>query len=127
MKVEKSNDILLGRSVWIIEIDNNFDSPSTSTLLLSKMSEALLPNKQGNHIGEGGTLDDFIQKQKGVKFIINGGFNHYRKNFYEWKHQDFNVGDPIGITKIRDHYFEDVLTLENYGFFTQENKKESWK
>lgn len=127
MKAEKKNDILLNRSVWIIEIDNNFDSSSTFTLLLSKMSEALLPDTKGNHIGEGGTFDDFIQKQKGVKFIINGGFNHYRKNFYEWKHQEFNIGDPVGITKIRNHYFEDILTLDNYGFFIQNNKKDPWK
>lgn len=96
------------------------------TLLISKISEAVNPNEKSNQIGEGATIDEFLKKQNGVRFIINGGFNHYRKNFYEWKNQDFNVGDPVGVVKIRNHYFEDYIDIEHYGFFTQKNKKSPW-
>ena len=97
------------------------------TLLISKMSEALKPNIEGNHIGEGGTFEDIIIHQPGIRFIINGGFSHYRKNFYTWKNQDFNVGDPVGLVKIRNHYFEDLLDINYYGFLVQESKNSKWK
>lgn len=97
-----------------------------STLLLSKISEAINPYGENNHIGEGSSIDEFLEKQKGVRFIINGGFNHYKKNFYNWKNQDFNIGDPVGVVKIREHYFEDYIDIEHYGFFTQENKNSLW-
>lgn len=127
MNIEKNINILPDRNTWIIEFDNIFDNSNNLTLLLSKMSEALLPNQKSNHIGAGGTIDEFISIQSGVKFIINGGFNHYRKNYYDWSHQDFNIGNPVGITKIRKHYFEDYLTLDNYGFFIQTSKNDPWK
>jgi hypothetical protein len=97
------------------------------TLLISKVSEAILPNTQGNHIGEGTNIDDYLNYQKDVRFIINGGFNHYRKNFYNWPHQTFEVGSPVGLVKIRDHYFEDYLDLEYYGFLTQQQKGDVWE
>lgn len=97
------------------------------TLLISKVSEAILPNTDGNHIGEGATMDEFIKKQPDVRFIINGGFSHYRKDFYNWKHQNFNVGDPVGLIKIRQHFFEDYIDLSHYGFFVQKNKGEPWE
>lgn len=125
MKYKKDTDILKDKIVWIIKIENNFNS--NNTLLLSKCSEAILPNIEGNHIGEGATLDKFLMSQKGIKFIINGGFNHYKKNFYEWNHNDFNIGDPVGIVKIRQHYFEDFLDKEHYGFFTQKSKHMPWE
>jgi hypothetical protein len=124
MNYEKNQIILKDRTVWIIEIGNNFNN--SQTLLLSKMSEALTPNQINNHIGEGGTLDDFINVQPGVKFIINGSFNHYRKNFYSWKHQNFNIGDPVGLLKIRHHYYEDFIDLDDYGFFIQNEKQQPW-
>ena len=96
------------------------------TLLISKVSEAILPNEPTNHIGEGATLDKFMEKQNGVRFLTNGGFNHYRKNFYDWKHQDFNIGDPVGIVKIREHFFEDYVDLEHYGFLVQSEKGKPW-
>jgi hypothetical protein len=96
------------------------------TLLLSKVSEAILPNQNNNHIGEGSTMDEFIKHQQGVRFIINGGFSHYRKNFYEWSHQDYNVGDPVGVVKIREHIFEDFLETNNYGYLTQKEKGQFW-
>lgn len=96
------------------------------TLLISKVSEAINPDLPNNHIGEGHNIDTFLQHQKKVRFIINGGFNHYRKNFYDWKHQNFNIGDPVGIVKIREHYFEDFLSLENYGFLVQKDKGLPW-
>lgn len=96
------------------------------TLLLSKASEAILPNTKDNHIGEGATLDNIIQKQRGIRFIINGGFNHYRKEFYDWSHKNFNIGDPVGIVKIREHFYEDYLNLEHYGFLVQTTKGKSW-
>jgi hypothetical protein len=96
------------------------------TLLISKASEALLPDTPNNHIGEGGSINDIIEKQKGIRFIINAGFNHYRKDFYEWDHQDFNVGDPVGIVKIREHFFKDTLPVNDYGYFIQKSKKDNW-
>jgi hypothetical protein len=97
------------------------------TLLISKVSEAVLPNTQGNHVGQGDIMDNFIRKQPGVRFLINGGFNHYRKNFYAWPHQAFNVGDPVGLVKIREHMFQDFLNLEHYGFLVQREKKAPWQ
>lgn len=96
------------------------------TLLISKASEALAPNTYDNHIGEGGSINDIIEKQKGIRFIINAGFNHYRKNFYEWEHQDFNVGDPVGIVKIREHFFKDILPVNDYGYLIQKSKNDNW-
>ena len=97
------------------------------TLLISKVSEAVLPDTQGNHVGQGDVMDGFIQKQPGVRFLINGGFNHYRKNFYAWPHQEFNVGDPVGLVKIREHLFQDFLELDHYGFLIQREKKAPWQ
>lgn len=97
------------------------------TLLISKVSEAVLPNTPGNHVGHGDVMDGFIRKQPCVRFLINGGFNHYRKNFYAWPHQTFNVGDPVGLVKIREHLFEDFLDLEHYGFLVQQEKKAPWQ
>lgn len=96
------------------------------TLLISKVSEAIMPNAYNNHIGEGATLDEFILKQKGIRFIINGGFSHYRKHFYNWPHQEFNIGDPVGIVKIREHIFQDYINLKHYGFFIQKTKESIW-
>lgn len=96
------------------------------SLIISKSSEAVAPNVNGNIVGEGASLDDIIKAQKGIRFIINGGFNHYRKNFYQWKEQIFNVGDPVGVVKIREHLFEDYIDIKNYGFFTQEKKGDIW-
>lgn len=96
------------------------------TLLISKVSEAIKPLEKDNHIGEGDTMDNFIDKQKGVRFIINGGFSHYRKDFYDWNHQNYQVGDPVGIVKIRDHRFEDYIDLQHYGFLIQEKKRALW-
>ena len=50
MKYLKNTSILENRTVWIIELENLFSNDKT--LLLSKVSEAILPNKKGNHIGE---------------------------------------------------------------------------
>ena len=82
------------------------------SLIISKSSEAVAPNVNGNIVGEGASLDDIIKAQKGIRFIINGGFNHYRKNFYQWKEQIFNVGDPVGVVKIREHLFEDYIDIK---------------
>lgn len=125
MQYCKSNQLLENRNVWVITLENDFSKGLT--LLLSKVSEAILPKTLGNHIGPGSTMDSFLEKQKDVKFIINGGFNHYRKDFYDWKHTNFNVGDPVGLVKIREHYFEDVLDIENYGFFIQKSKGMPWE
>lgn len=97
------------------------------TLLISKVSEAINPDKKGNHIGDGSNLDEFIKKQNGVRFVINGAFSHYRKNFYDWSHQNFHIGDPVGIVKIREHLYKDFLDLNHYGFFVQEEKGSDWK
>lgn len=96
------------------------------TLLLSKLSEAINPNIVGNHIGAGGRLSDVFQLQKGIRFIINGGFNHYCKDFYDWPHQNYNIGDPVGIVKIREHSFHDCFDTQYYGFLIQKNKGDKW-
>lgn len=96
------------------------------SMVISKSSEAVAPNVSGNIVGEGASLDDIVKAQKGIRFIINGGFNHYRKNFYHWSEDNFNVGDPVGIVKIREHLFEDYIDIKNYGFLTQENKGDMW-
>jgi hypothetical protein len=97
------------------------------TLLISKVSEAILPETEGNHVGEGDNMDNFLKMQPNARFVINGGFSHYRKNFYEWKHQSFNIGDPVGVVKIRHHFFEDYVDLSHFGFLVQEKKGDSWK
>ena len=124
MQYIKSTQLLQDRIVWVVEIDNKFSYEKS--LILSKVSEAICPATQGNHVGEGATLDAFLERQQGVRFIINGGYNHYRKNFYDWQHQNFNVGDPVGLVKIREHYFEDAPDLTNYGFFVQKKKNGPW-
>ena len=124
MHYEKRLDLLTHRTVWVLRVANRFDA--NLTLLLSKVSEAVHPNTPGNHIGEGATLDAFLQAQSGVRFVINGGFNHYRKGFYAWPHQGYKVGDPVGLVKIRDHYFEDLLEDSFYGFFVQRSKGQPW-
>jgi hypothetical protein len=122
----KSKDVLKDRLVNIITIDNKFDE--NRTLLISKVSEAIAPKNKDNHIGEGSTLNNIIKNQKGIEFIINGGFNHYRKNFYEWSHQKFNIGDPVGMVKIRDLFYNDINSNINYyGFFVQKEKREAWE
>lgn len=113
------------KKVHIIEYEQG-KNPDL-TLLISKVSEAINPNIENNHIGEGDTMDSYLEKQQGVRFMINAGFSHYRKNFYDWKHQDFNVGDPVGLVKIRQHIFEDYLDLTHYGFFVQKEKKHPWQ
>ena len=124
MRYFKNTELLRDRLVWIVEIDNKFSYEKS--LILSKVSEAIHPNIKGNHVGEGATLDAFLESQQGVRFIINGGYNHYRKDFYDWQHQNFNVGDPVGLVKIREHYFEDSPGLTNYGFFVQKVKNGPW-
>ena len=126
VKVVADTAVFDGGCVWRIEIPNNF-STTGKTLLLSKVSEALNPGGVSNVVGPGGPIAEFLRVQKRVAFIINGGFNHYRKDFYDWPHARFEVGDPVGLVKIRDHYFEDVLDESHYGFFVQEQKGDSWK
>lgn len=121
---ERREELLPGRTVWVLRLQNAFDSQRT--LLLSKVSEATRPDTQGNHVGEGASMDEFLQAQPGVRFIINGGFNHYRKGFYAWPHQAFEVGDPVGLVKIRHHVFEDLLDPQHYGFFVQAAKGQPW-
>lgn len=115
-----------GVKSWIIKIPN--EPMNTITLLLSKVSEALTPNQPLNHIGDGGTIDQIISIQKGVRFIINGGFNHYRKKFYKWNHDNYNIGDPVGKVKIRNHLYQDIYDHEkDYGFFCQSDKQCKWE
>ncbi len=125
MRYAKHTDLLAGRSVWIIRIDNDFTGDLT--LLISKVSEAITPAMPGNHIGAGAAMDEIIPAQPGIRFIINGGFSHYRKDFYDWPHQDFQVGDPVGVVKIRDHYYEDFRDIQGYGFFVQNEKRAPWR
>ncbi len=125
ISIRQEHAILNKRVVWIISMPAKAQYPYT--LLLSKVSEAIKPMTENNHIGEGASMNDFLKKQKGVRFIINAGFNHYRHNFYFWPHQRYHLGDPVGLVKIREHYFEDTLTLDGYGFFTQKDKNHTWK
>jgi len=113
-----------GKTIHVIKYEQTKND--NLTLLISKVSEAILPDTVGNHVGEGETMDNFLLKQKDTRFIINGGFNHYRKNFYQWAHQNFNVGDPVGLIKVREHIFQDFIEVKNYGFLVQEEKKSLW-
>jgi hypothetical protein len=124
MKYKKHTNLLSNRIVWVIEIQNEW---KTNTLLLSKVSEAVSPTSPNNHIGEGSTISEFIKSQPSVKFIINGSFNHYRKHFYEWGHYDYNIGDPVGLVKIRNHRYSDTIHNQNYGLLIQEEKGNEWK
>lgn len=111
--------------VHIIKIEQNKND--NLTLLISKTSEAINPLTDNNHIGDGASINDILKKQDGIRFIINAGFNHYRKNFYYWPNNKFNIGDPVGLVKIRKHLFEDRLNKENYGYFSQFSKSSEWK
>jgi hypothetical protein len=122
---EKRTDLLPGRTLWVISLANDFTQ--NLTLLISKVSEAVLPATKGNHIGPGATMDAFIARQPGVRLLINGGFSHYRKDFYDWPHQAYQVGDPVGVVKIRGHVYEDFRDLSHYGFFVQDEKRQPWK
>lgn len=85
-------------------------------MIASKSSEALLPDTVGNHIGEGGTFDALLKSQPDIRFMVNGTFNHYRKSFYGWSHSNFEVGDPVGIVKIREHMYDDLAYGALNGF-----------
>lgn len=118
----KIETFLNNRMLTIHQIKLKQNKNNNLTLLISKVSEAVNPNILNNEIGEGDNIDNYLKKQKGVRFVINGGFSHYRKNFYKWGNQNFNVGDPVGIVKIREHLFKDYIDLENYGFLVQNTK-----
>ncbi len=113
------------QKVHFIQYEQNIDS--SHSLIISKHSEAINSYGLNNHIGEGATLSEVIQQQQGIRFIINAGFNHYRHNFYNWHHDKFEIGDPVGVVKIREHYFEDVINSEHYGYFVQETKYSKWQ
>jgi len=85
-------------------------------LILSKTSEALQPATSGNHVGDGGTFQQLTETQPDLRFAINGTYNHYRKNFYSWHHDDYLVGDPVGLVKIREHVYNDNPHLKNNGY-----------
>jgi hypothetical protein len=85
-------------------------------LILSKTSEALQPSTPGNHVGDGGTLQQLTETQPDLRFAINGTYNHYRKNFYPWHHDDYLVGDPVGLVKIREHVYNDNPHLVHNGY-----------
>lgn len=120
-----SKEILLNNrtiNFHIVEFDQN----SNSTLLISKLSEAIKPNQSKNEIGEGSTIDNVFNHQKNIQFIINAGFSHYKKDFYEWNHSNYEIGDPVGLIKIRQHIYNDIIDNEHYGFFVQKDKKSLW-
>lgn len=117
----------LSNKEQIVNVIQYQQNSSKKTLLISKLSEAILPNTIGNTIGDGSFMDDIFNYQKNIKFIINAGFSHYRKNFYDWKHQDYNIGDPVGFVKIREHVFIDYINSEYYGYFVQKDKISSWE
>lgn len=94
-------------------------------LITSKSSEALAPNQKGNHVGEGGTFEELVQSQPDLRFIVNGTYNHYRKRFYEWQHDSYEVGDPVGYVKIRDYIYSDVMYETLNGYLVQND--DGWK
>lgn len=109
-----------GHIIWY---DQNL---SHLNLVISKASEALNPETALNHTGAGGTLEQLIASQKDLRFIINGTFNHYRKHFYKWDHNNFNIGDPVGYVKIRNLIYEDIALNTLNGFLFLEGKSH-WK
>lgn len=95
-------------------------------LILSKTSEALEPNSRDNHTGEGGTLEDLVHTQPDLRFAVNGTYNHYRKEYYQWHHNDYRVGDPAGFVKIRDHLYDDN-PHKAYNGYLQRTLNKTWE
>lgn len=123
----KNNVKINGEEIVINIIKYKQEYNKNLTMLLSKVSEAIMPNASFNHIGEGASIDTFLKSQKGIRFVINGGFSHYRKSYYEWHNDHYNIGDPVGLIKIRQHLYKDYLKLDGYGFLTQKEKGDNWE
>jgi hypothetical protein len=94
-------------------------------LIASKASEALKPDQVNNHQGEGGTLDELIASQTDLRLAVNGTYSHYRKNFYDWQHDNYHVGDPVGTVKIRQHLYDDTVYPELNGYL-ERNQDKVW-
>ncbi len=94
------------------------------TLLVSKISEAITPGVSGNHRGTGVPLNHIPKVQPGIRFMMNGGYSHYRKDYYPWP-TSFEVGDPVGYTQIRRNIWlsvRDPEELRFYGYLVQRSK-----
>lgn len=91
-------------------------------LIASKSSEALSPDAANNHVGEGGTFEQLILSQPDLRFVINGTYNHYRKSYYQWHHDDYEVGDPVGLVKIRDKTYHDLAYASLNGYLSRDEK-----
>jgi hypothetical protein len=115
----------LGTPTSIIHVIRYDQQLTHLKLVLSKTSEALQPDVPGNHVGDGGTFHELIGSQPDLRFAINGTYNHYRKNFYSWHHDDYLVGDPVGLVKIREHVYNDNPHLE-YNGYLQRRLDKSW-
>lgn len=95
-------------------------------LILSKSSEALHPHTNDNHKGEGGVFSDIVLSQPDIIFAVNGTYNHYRKNYYPWHHNEYLVGDPVGLVKIREHVYNDNPHL-TYNGYLQRGANKTWE
>jgi hypothetical protein len=95
-------------------------------LILSKASEALKPRIKNNHMGEGGTFSDIVSTQPDLLFAVNGTYNHYRKDFYPWHHNNYLIGDPVGLVKIRDNYYNDNPHPHHNGYL-QRRLDKTWE
>lgn len=112
---------LFGRMQNINAVEYEQEKNPKLTLLISKISEAMSPKMAGRHRGPGAPLADVPSLQPGIRFMINGGYSHYRHNYYPWP-TSFEIGDPVGLTIIRDHQWVSVTAaadLKRFGFFVQ--------
>lgn len=131
MDIQQTNTVDTGLdglryASFAIEVDGEVSVIHTITypqqqkhlkLIASKSSEALSPETTGNYVGEGGTFQQLIHSQSDLRFIVNGTYNHYRKTYYQWHHDDYEVGDPVGLVKIRDKTYHDLAYDSLNGYF----------
>lgn len=107
----------------VIEYDQNLEHLK---MVISKSSAALNPATVGNGVGDGGTLKELVSSQPDLLFAVNGTFSHYRKNFYDWQHDLFNVGDPVGLVKISDREFYADHLYDTLNGYLQLNTNNKW-
>lgn len=133
MKIEQTNTINTGLdglryASFTIEVEGKSSVIHVITypqyhehlnLIASKSSEALSPGVAGNHIGEGGTFEQLVQCQPDLRFIINGTYNHYRKSYYQWHNDNYAIGDPVGLVKIRDKTYHDLAYNSLNGYLSR--------
>ena len=113
-------------SNYIIVVPKTIHS---TKLAISKCSEGMSDKVKG----EGAKISDLLSVQPDIIALINGGYFYYNKmdSIYPGKRPSIcDVGDPVGIAKIRTHVFptpprrlRNVTCFTNrFGFLVQKRK-----